>query len=238
LAGAKEKLTILRTDPFSDPNLQRWINRDPVEEYGGINLYVFVANSPLHSVDVYGLFDLFHALTMPTFMGSDGVVHYTTPPSEQRSTFDSLSYLAYRGTDNTIFKGCQAGDFLKENGQEVLQDSAETLAMAVPYGDGAEGLEAISAWLKARREAAEAKAAAEAAEAAALAAKTAKELEKLNTKACDWITKACKGGINREFPEQFRNMTLRQIKNEAQAGNPAAKKAWKLLNDKRFSKCD
>src|SRR5439155_24535074 len=40
---------------FYDPNLQRWINRDPIGEEGGINLYAFVANSPLCAVDAFGL---------------------------------------------------------------------------------------------------------------------------------------------------------------------------------------
>jgi len=40
---------------FYDPNLQRWPNRDPIEESGGINLYGFVENSPLNGVDLLGL---------------------------------------------------------------------------------------------------------------------------------------------------------------------------------------
>jgi len=40
---------------FYDPNLQRWINRDPIEERGGYNLYSFVANNPLFFIDPYGL---------------------------------------------------------------------------------------------------------------------------------------------------------------------------------------
>jgi len=39
---------------FYDPNLHRWINRDPIEERGGINLYGFVRNSPTHYVDRNG----------------------------------------------------------------------------------------------------------------------------------------------------------------------------------------
>ena len=42
---------------FYDPNFQRWINRDPIEEEGGINLYDFVGDSPLESVDPLGLQD-------------------------------------------------------------------------------------------------------------------------------------------------------------------------------------
>jgi RHS repeat-associated protein len=42
---------------FYDPNLQRWLNRDPIEEMGGINLYQFVFNNPVNLVDLWGLSD-------------------------------------------------------------------------------------------------------------------------------------------------------------------------------------
>ena len=40
---------------FYDPGTQRWLNRDPIDEDGGINLYRFVNNSPLGRFDPYGL---------------------------------------------------------------------------------------------------------------------------------------------------------------------------------------
>jgi len=40
---------------FYNPTLGRWINRDPIEEAGGINLYGFVGNSPNNRVDALGL---------------------------------------------------------------------------------------------------------------------------------------------------------------------------------------
>jgi RHS repeat-associated protein len=40
---------------FYDPNLQRWLNHDPIREAGGINLYGFIGNEPVGSVDPYGL---------------------------------------------------------------------------------------------------------------------------------------------------------------------------------------
>ena len=40
-----------------DPNLQRFINRDPIQELGGINLYGFVFNDPINTVDLWGLED-------------------------------------------------------------------------------------------------------------------------------------------------------------------------------------
>jgi len=40
------------------PNLQRWLNQDPIGERGGINLYQFVGNDPINFVDPYGLLGL------------------------------------------------------------------------------------------------------------------------------------------------------------------------------------
>jgi RHS repeat-associated protein len=40
---------------YYDPNLQRWLNRDPIQEWGGLNLYQFVRNSPILSIDLLGL---------------------------------------------------------------------------------------------------------------------------------------------------------------------------------------
>jgi RHS repeat-associated protein len=37
------------------PNLQRWINRDPLGEAGGLNLYAFVRNNSIYNVDLLGL---------------------------------------------------------------------------------------------------------------------------------------------------------------------------------------
>jgi RHS repeat-associated protein len=43
------------------PNLQRWVNRDPIREQGGLNLYRFVRNNSLNDVDSYGLLYLIGA---------------------------------------------------------------------------------------------------------------------------------------------------------------------------------
>jgi len=40
---------------FYQPNLQRWLNRDPTGEAGGINLYGFVGNDPIKFSDPNGL---------------------------------------------------------------------------------------------------------------------------------------------------------------------------------------
>ncbi len=39
---------------FYEPSLQRWLNRDPIEEAGGLNLYGYVGNDPIGSHDPLG----------------------------------------------------------------------------------------------------------------------------------------------------------------------------------------
>ena len=40
---------------YYSPELGRWINRDPMGEQGGLNLYGFVRNTPLNGIDILGL---------------------------------------------------------------------------------------------------------------------------------------------------------------------------------------
>ena len=39
---------------YYDPNLQRWANRDPIQEKGGVNLYGFPKNDAVNAIDAYG----------------------------------------------------------------------------------------------------------------------------------------------------------------------------------------
>ena len=68
---------------FYDPNLQRWISRDPVSEKGGINLYGFVKNRPCGLVDPWGYSDFNRPpdrILIPP--GGPPVVHYPYPKPE------------------------------------------------------------------------------------------------------------------------------------------------------------
>ncbi|HWQ90055.1 MAG TPA: RHS repeat-associated core domain-containing protein [Clostridia bacterium] len=40
---------------YYDPNLQRWVNRDPIQEDGGFNLYGYVENNSVNDIDPFGL---------------------------------------------------------------------------------------------------------------------------------------------------------------------------------------
>jgi len=41
---------------FYAPELQRWVNRDPIQELGGVNLFMFVGNDPNQNIDYSGQF--------------------------------------------------------------------------------------------------------------------------------------------------------------------------------------
>lgn len=42
---------------YYEPNLQRWLNADPIEEAGGFNLYSCVGNRPFTAIDPWGWSD-------------------------------------------------------------------------------------------------------------------------------------------------------------------------------------
>lgn len=67
---------------FYDPNLQRWLNRDPIQEAGGINLYGFVGNRPVNGVDPYGLSDFNRPPQSVSFECQVNSASYGPPASE------------------------------------------------------------------------------------------------------------------------------------------------------------
>ena len=67
---------------FYDPSLGRWINRDPMGEAGGMNLYAFVGNSPAAAVDPDGL----QAAPLPTITPNLPPFGGNTTASDPKST--------------------------------------------------------------------------------------------------------------------------------------------------------
>jgi uncharacterized protein RhaS with RHS repeats len=50
----------VKVSAFYSPDTGRWLNRDPIQETGGLNLYDYVANNPVNFVDRNGLDNLYH----------------------------------------------------------------------------------------------------------------------------------------------------------------------------------
>jgi RHS repeat-associated protein len=70
---------------FFEPNLQRWLNRDPIGEGGGINLYQFVGNDPVNFFDFLGLDIIITPTIHPVIIGDmpgggTYTIEYTIPP--------------------------------------------------------------------------------------------------------------------------------------------------------------
>ena len=55
-------------------------------------------------------------------------------------------------------------------------------------------------------------------------------------KASRVISEECEAGILREFPSQWLDKTLEEIRKAGRTGDRSARKALKLLNDRRFKK--
>ena len=60
--------SLCNASAFYDPGTQRWLNRDPIEEEGGYNLYVFISNASINSVDAFGFCERLPSLWNPTFL--------------------------------------------------------------------------------------------------------------------------------------------------------------------------
>jgi RHS repeat-associated protein len=65
---------------FYDPTLQRWINRDPLMEGGGVNLYAAIGNSPPNGFDSDGRWGNFYYRAnplLPNSLSVDNTVNLT-----------------------------------------------------------------------------------------------------------------------------------------------------------------
>ncbi|HWQ90056.1 MAG TPA: RHS repeat-associated core domain-containing protein [Clostridia bacterium] len=58
---------------YYEPNLQRWVNRDPIGERGGVNLYAFAVNSPILAIDPYGLLCAGPELAAPALLSGESL---------------------------------------------------------------------------------------------------------------------------------------------------------------------
>ena len=137
-----------------DPNLQRWIQRDPIGEQGGINLYQFVGNSPVNFVDPFGLAygDWYDPRTyfgnppgVPMLPNGDMMMPGPVSPST------SMTFGGMHGIDLSITGGQRPGDFVADQAVEVGKNSAIAMSMFPlageegAYASGAKALEAARA---------------------------------------------------------------------------------------------
>jgi RHS repeat-associated protein len=110
---------------FYDPNLQRWLNRDPIEEDGGVNLYGFVFNAAVNLVDPFGLCDGDHLASMPSYPGlfdkpSQWTSPFTVPSISPYDSSSSQLQSALTTAGKGFLNDTGLGNTLQQYGQNVL----------------------------------------------------------------------------------------------------------------------
>jgi RHS repeat-associated protein len=91
---------------YYDPNLQRWLNQDPIGERGGINLYGFVGNDPVNRVDPLGLTFVVSPTPFPGQEGTYGPYVLNIPDGS--SLVKSLHHLDPNSLYKNEYKTCQS----------------------------------------------------------------------------------------------------------------------------------
>lgn len=76
---------------YYSPEMGRWINRDPIEEQGGINLYGMVGNDPVNRVDVVGLAGFTYKDFSPNY---SSLLSRRIPTNARHVASDSITPLA------------------------------------------------------------------------------------------------------------------------------------------------
>jgi RHS repeat-associated protein len=129
---------------YYDPNLQRWPNRDPIAEEGGINLYGFVGNSLNNFVDPYGLSG---TLIVDATGGSGGSLDghawiVYTPDGGRTTSYGTWGPgTAYPGAPSGLYLNTELnrGYSPQGNRSQHLDDSAEQSLMIVINGYSQKG---------------------------------------------------------------------------------------------------
>jgi RHS repeat-associated protein len=96
---------------YYSPNVGRWLSRDPMEELGGENLYVFVFNAPQDFVDALGLL----AVTPPTT---------TTAEDAEALALLRLIHTALQASGDRPITALLFGNYLNRGGNMTLPDWA------------------------------------------------------------------------------------------------------------------
>ena len=86
---------------FYNPGWGRWINRDPIGEAGGSNLYAMVGNDPINVIDDYGLFVPAAAPIVATPVGAGVALSIVVTYGIYRAS-DALALQYYQQKDNGL----------------------------------------------------------------------------------------------------------------------------------------
>ncbi len=114
---------------YLNPKLGRWINRDPIGEVAGTNLYAYVGNNPANEVDKFGLSGWMDMRALPNYAGPSTLTPYGNP----------LEHLPNLTIEDVANIGGGLGDALSLNltkyGRDALGiDSVDTSSLGYEAG--------------------------------------------------------------------------------------------------------
>lgn len=95
-----------------DPNIGRWLSRDPIGERGGMNLYASITNNGINFIDYLGLFDPNNPdFVTPTWDDKMSAVTWPVPDEFEDSLSGSINFkvsdLTNNGATSTITLGVE-----------------------------------------------------------------------------------------------------------------------------------
>lgn len=129
---------------FYDPWLGRWLNSDPIEEHGGINLYCFAANDPINNVDPLGevvLVDDALAVAAIDAALMAAATYLATPDGQEKCR------LTYDATVNACACAC---DSLRTVSNDAYKKAQKQLDVAITHlsylGGGGHGKDPNDRW--------------------------------------------------------------------------------------------
>jgi len=95
---------------YYTPRLGRWLNRDPIGEEGGLNLYGFTRNQPIGGIDPYGLFTEFQCGT--PWMSLISIAGHNAPFTGRRLIISNTGGAFEEFIDHSLFPTASPNDNL------------------------------------------------------------------------------------------------------------------------------
>ena len=121
---------------FYSPGLGRWINRDPIGENGGTNLYGFVGNDPVNQADAHGLIGVAVQVTIfqrDFTIGTPGYGHFGGDLLFDSSSAHNLGRDIQKGGDIVGDALNPLGDPYADAGAYSLFDSDVAISRALTF---------------------------------------------------------------------------------------------------------
>jgi uncharacterized protein RhaS with RHS repeats len=114
--------TQFTAEAFHNPTTGRWLNRDPIAERGGLNLYEFTLNNPLTWVDLWGLRNVtitmyFTNLTIDQCVKDEvnRILQNCMKKCCSKNNKVSLNWIPFGGTPNQLPLGGSGGNLFGFN---------------------------------------------------------------------------------------------------------------------------